>query len=454
MPNLKFILLQAILSKYGFLTTLLIVIQQLLSASSVYFLTKAINSISNPSEVISNIIIFFILIISPYIPVCIAQVTMYKVVNGTHSMIINKNIEPLRFQTNLLNNHIKEKYISNLSRNSFMIINDYFTYIYRVFSLILNVFFTIIIMATLISIEYLYSFIFSLILSFLFFNYIKNKIEVSSIMVENNLSSYASTIERSWSNFILGSKKNLILYKQHLKLNSDEYYTSKLNNAFLQQVSNLSSAIIALLPLAIVSIYLVNKNIDNHFILSAILVNLTRMVGLFSFLGTLIYDITNFINIKSRIQNMVESLDITKIISPARNSSMKPIYANGMIIEKYHDVLDLITTNSTGRFTITGQNGSGKTTLLYYLLEELKERAIFVPTSPRELDWITKLENLSTGQQIYNILSTEIIAESTKVILLDEWDANLDYKNKIEIDCLIDQLSQHQVIIEVIHKKS
>jgi hypothetical protein len=452
LPNLKFILLQAIFSRYGFITTLLIVIQQLLSASSVIFLTRAINSTSNSSEIFINIIIFFILIISPYVPVCIAQFTMYQVVNTTHKKIVYDNINTLRYKTYLLKCNKKDIFISNLSRNSFMIINDYFTYIYRVISLILNVFFTIVIISTLISLEYLYSFIFSLVVSLIFINYIKNKVEKSSIIVENNLSIYASSIERSWSNFIFGSNKNLINYMKSLDSSSEKYYSSKLNNAYLQQLSNFCSAIIALLPLAIISIYLIHKNLDTTSLLSAILVNLTRMVGLFSFLGTLVYDITNFVQIKSRIKNMVDSLDIVDFTFIEKKDILKPIFINGQAFEKYSVFSDFLKNFLYGRFTITGDNGSGKTTMLYKLLEEYKDKAIFIPTSPKYLEWETKINNLSTGEQLYNIMINEVKNCNEDIILLDEWDANLDKNKMILIDQLIDDISSRKVVIEVRHR--
>lgn len=451
MHNVRFILQQAVFSKYGLITTLLIIIQQILSASSVIFLTKAINLIGNPSEVLKNIILFFILIISPYIPVCIAQVTMYKVVNNTHHKIVSSNMDKLRYKTFLLKDDTKSNFISNLSRNSFMIMNDYFIYIYRVFSLILNVIFTIIIISKLISIEYLYSFIFSLIVSFIFLRYITTKIENSSILVENNLSIYATAIEKSWSNLILGSNRNVLNYKKDLSIKSKEYYNSKLNNSILQQFSNFIAALIALVPLAIVSVFLIYSNIGLNSVLSAILVNLTRMVGLFSFLGNLIYDITNFMNIKSRIQNMINNFDIEENKKTEFNFKIKPIYMNNEAIENINDLLFFLKSVERGRFTVTGENGSGKTTLLHYLLKKLKDRSIFIPTTPNDLNWDFPIDKLSTGWQVFKVISDQITNCNEKIILIDEWDANLDMKNTIIIDQLLDNIAMSKVIVEIRH---
>lgn len=451
MHNIRFILIQAVFSKYGFITTLLIVIQQILSASSVIFLTKAINLIDNPNKVLENIILFFILIISPYIPVCIAQVTMYKVVNDTHHKIVSSNMDKLRYKTFLLKDDTKSNFISNLSRNSFMIMNDYFIYIYRVFSLILNILLTIIIISNLISIEYLYSFIFSLIMSFIFLRYITTKIEKSSILVENKLSTYATAIKNSWSNLILVSNRNVLNYKNDLFIKAKEYYDSKLNNSILQQLSNFISALIALIPLAIVSVFLIYTNIGLSSVLSAILVNLTRMVGLFSFLGNLIYDITNFMNIKSRIQNMINSFNVEESEKTEFNFKVKPIYINNEAIENINDFFVFLKNVENGRFTVTGENGSGKTTLLHYLLKKLKDSSIFIPTTPNDLNWDFPIDKLSTGWQVFKVISDQIANCNEKIILIDEWDANLDMKNTIIIDQLLDDISMSKVIVEIRH---
>lgn len=237
-----------------------------------------------------------------------------------------------------------------------------------------------------------------------------------------------------------------------LDSSSEKYYSSKLNNAYLQQLSNFCSAIIALLPLAIISIYLIHKNLDTTSLLSAILVNLTRMVGLFSFLGTLVYDITNFVQIKSRIKNMVDSLDIVDFTFIEKKDILKPIFINGQAFEKYSVFSDFLKNFLYGRFTITGDNGSGKTTMLYKLLEEYKDKAIFIPTSPKYLEWETKINNLSTGEQLYNIMINEVKNCNEDIILLDEWDANLDKNKMILIDQLIDDISSRKVVIEVRHR--
>ncbi|WP_224963568.1 ATP-binding cassette domain-containing protein [Acinetobacter guillouiae] len=186
--------------------------------------------------------------------------------------------------------------------------------------------------------------------------------------------------------------------------------------------------------------------------LSSILVNLTRMVGLFSFLGTLIFDITNFINIKSRIISMLSGLNLTETYeNKVLIKGLKPIYVNNKIIDDLNYFFDEILKLNNGRFTITGDNGAGKTTLLLSLLRNERDKVIFIPSDPGTIEWNIDITNKSTGSKIFSILYSEIDNSNEKVILLDEWDANLDTENKSKIDKLIDKISEKKVVIEVRH---
>lgn len=45
----------------------------------------------------------------------------------------------------------------------------------------------------------------------------------------------------------------------------------------------------------------------------------------------------------------------------------------------------------------------------------------------------------------------EIVGLDVPVILLDEWDANLDADNTARLDARIDELALHKLIIEIRH---
>ncbi|MCF9045901.1 ABC transporter ATP-binding protein [Acinetobacter nectaris] len=111
----------------------------------------------------------------------------------------------------------------------------------------------------------------------------------------------------------------------------------------------------------------------------------------------------------------------------------------------------LISKNN-GRFTITGNNGSGKITFLHEFKNHLGNKAVIIPTDLNNSFWKNdaNLDHLSTDQRIKNILE-EVLYSEESFILLDEWNANLDTKNKIQTNALINKISKYTTVAEITH---
>ena len=106
---------------------------------------------------------------------------------------------------------------------------------------------------------------------------------------------------------------------------------------------------------------------------------------------------------------------------------------------------------SHGRYTIKGENGSGKSSLLL-LIKLLKGREAFYLPAKHELSFQLSKDGFSTGQLVRKTLHELLEKLDTEIVLLDEWDANLDTVNQQQLSQLIDQLSQKKCVIEVRHR--
>jgi ABC-type transport system involved in cytochrome bd biosynthesis fused ATPase/permease subunit len=100
------------------------------------------------------------------------------------------------------------------------------------------------------------------------------------------------------------------------------------------------------------------------------------------------------------------------------------------------EALSLIHGQPVGRIAVRGANGAGKSTLLTALKGSLRGSAYYWPNHDR----------LS--------LLRELVAHTDNpVYLLDEWDANLDRKNREEAEQLLQRLAQRARVIEVSHHR-
>ena len=108
-------------------------------------------------------------------------------------------------------------------------------------------------------------------------------------------------------------------------------------------------------------------------------------------------------------------------------------------------------TAEPGRITLRGENGAGKSTLLMLVKNALSDRAFFLPTQ-NQLSFISETNKYSTGESLRNRLLEILERVEADVLLLDEWDANLDKDNQERLSTLIDELAEKKCVIEVRHR--
>ncbi len=139
------------------------------------------------------------------------------------------------------------------------------------------------------------------------------------------------------------------------------------------------------------------------------------------------------------------------------------------------DALALVLAQPTGRINIRGGNGSGKSTLLSALKADIKNRAYYWPTSDRLAFRFTALlpdagdvdldadgevivkkkrkrPGFSSGERQIRSLQEIVAHTDAKIYLLDEWDANLDPRNRAAADALVQELATRARVVEISHR--
>ncbi|MET0401248.1 MAG: AAA family ATPase [Cystobacter sp.] len=106
------------------------------------------------------------------------------------------------------------------------------------------------------------------------------------------------------------------------------------------------------------------------------------------------------------------------------------------------------------RLTLLGPNGSGKSTLLLLLKEQLGTQAVYLPPQ-NTLEFKQGTDSLSTGQRLLASIDELLKEGQARVLLLDEWDANLDSANEKRVSTqLAHGLGQGLLILEVRHRRA
>ena len=127
------------------------------------------------------------------------------------------------------------------------------------------------------------------------------------------------------------------------------------------------------------------------------------------------------------------------------------------------DALARIHAKPQGRLLVRGSNGSGKSTLLVALKARLGPKAYYWPTSDKlafafsgnvavDDEGEPVASGFSSGERQLKSLKEIVSRTQAAVYLLDEWDANLDAKNRASAESLVAQLAARAVVVEISHR--
>ena len=136
------------------------------------------------------------------------------------------------------------------------------------------------------------------------------------------------------------------------------------------------------------------------------------------------------------------------------------------------DAMALILAKPTGRINVRGPNGAGKSTLLVSLKSAVKSCAYYWPTADRLSFQFTRGKDevevdedgdplppcegrragFSSGERQLQALREIVGRTHAPIYLLDEWDANLDPRNRAAADALVDELARRARVVEISHR--
>lgn len=249
---------------------------------------------------------------------------------------------------------------------------------------------------------------------------------------------------RAYPNLAFGSSRNRAAFERRLfdDLNTTEAGVHALNRRLL--AVNAISAITGFLPVSAYVAFVVATEAEPA-LLIALAINLPRIY-----------------------QMLTSSLEISHLITEYSTASgyARLLARGGDVLEDEESQrwrADEITVNGDplgdidrfegklragrGLFVVGGRNGAGKSSLLRALCSRIGG----VYFNPRHrLDWSAEISmNVSDGE--YALLVMEELSSAKEVLLLDEFDANMDADRRTEWWTWIQERAIHQTIVVVSH---
>lgn len=269
----------------------------------------------------------------------------------------------------------------------------------------------------------------------------------NEMLADNQLNAHMS---RSWDNIILGNQLFFDRWKSHF----NKLFAST-EDAAIQTVKKRDwiVAVGGMVTNGLVlggALFLAWTHRDNAGFVLAILVMLPRSLQTVMHIQIIQTYVAQWKNLREKLVVTHES-----VLEPQAIDLTPWIQKNGLNIrmenQQYsaQDMEALIEKKSSGRFTITGPNGVGKSSLLLQLKNKFNSSATYIPAHHQLMLRDAQL-TLSTGEIALAVMK-DLQSETVKILLLDEWDANLSAENRAILDKVIDQLSQTKVVVEIRH---
>lgn len=440
--------------------------QALLESSSTFWLVSTMASITKGEDFLPFLFLYLISFAIPYIPWCFAfilKITWKQEAQRSFTQaFVSSNKNNIGEWSN---KGLKEQKLSILTSEAPSALHAFIDYIWDLFTYVMSVFFNI--LALSIVVEPLFAVAYGISITCVIL-VMKLKRRAQRQLTQKALTAridLCQSLFAAWDNVLLGNEYNFKLW--------EEKTTQRLNrclqrNVALERFDQLLAIFVSLMtsiPSLMVVVYYVLLHKSDPVRISSFIVILPLLFMILSYTYQTLSLAFRWTMHRSKLTAIYKAIQASKdahvqlerkvkwgkfmlthaTAAPNENISMaypKPIHSHS-------DLLEL--AQNSGRLTIRGENGSGKSTALMLIKNAFAKRAFFLPTH-NQLSFISETNKYSTGESLKNRLLEILEKVDVDVLLLDEWDANLDSENQERLSNLINELAEKKCVIEVRHR--
>lgn len=442
-------------------------IQQLIIASSTLWLTLLIDAIDTSHNFTLYLILYLFSLVAPYFPEAISMVFNNIWKQNAFSLFIQKFIEVRKNDPIAWNDQtLKDETVTILTSEGQNTLHATIEHVYWVVFYFLNVALNIIAISLLIesrfAVGYFISFVFVFILMKLQYKkqaHLAKEAQDARIHLGQSLLS-------SWDNVLLGNRYNFNLWLRNTAACIQKATDLNLSSALFNQIMTIVISLLIFGPTIIVSVVTVLEHRNEPLALTTLMLTLPRLYLVLGYTQMVLSYCNQWTTHKVKlntIENILKPVDVPsealeERISWSKLSFDPPLPFPVKNLLTYEMKENELTTNLSGtsyypcgRYTLRGEYGSGKSTFLMVVKKQLKEHAFYLPNN-HQLAFLSNGTKTTTRELLKQQLKEIQDNFDVKVLLLDEWDVNLDDTSSRELSQLIDELSDQRCVIEVRHR--
>jgi ABC-type transport system involved in cytochrome bd biosynthesis fused ATPase/permease subunit len=445
--------------------------QQIIEATSTIWLVNMMANITSGKNFFPNLFLYLLSIALFYIPNGIAFILKTTWKQQAQRSFIHAFVASNKNNIGEWSNKgLKEEKLSMLTAEGPAAINALIDYVWDlgvfVFSVVFNILALSIIVEPLFAVAYAISLICVLVV-------MKLKRRAQRQLTQKALTArvdLCQSLFASWDNVLLGNFYNFNIWQEKTDQRLDRCLQRNVALERFDQFLAIFVSLVTSIPSLLVVAYFMIINRHDPVRLSAFVVILPLLFNILSYTYQMLSLIFRWSMHHSKLAAIYKTIQAAKDLHVPLLKKVKwskinvqqtiirdeavpssdhiPLSAQQSLMS-YNDLLAF--TTQSGRVTIRGENGCGKSTALLLVKNALSKKAFFLPTH-NQLSFHAETNKYSTGESLRNRLLEILEQVDADVLLLDEWDANLDSENKEKLHNLINELATTKCVIEVRHR--
>lgn len=431
-------------------------IYQLIRSLSTYFLARLIQDIARGDSFVMAMAGFMATIVVPYLPWIFAR--RYLILADHHQM--KALIET--YGKNHWNqpNHWSDKNLRD-ERNAFIskeardLIRQTIVYIFDGFSLSTDFLLSLLVLVYVSDSRLLWGYAIAGSLLVFAIKPINRMISKLASNLQKVQVQFDAHVQSSWDNIVLGNKLNSSMWSKAFEKYFTAYRDADTHMVTVQETATSALSVIAIVVIFAANFLLATSHQD-LVLVSVLAATLPKQIAMLQSLRSISYYITSYGSLSARfggLQRILSRLPTIDVYSRVKMDQIQYTHSvkGPLQIDSIEHLIEQVATTA-GRLTIRGPNGTGKSTVLKMLKDKLGDQAYYLPAHHQlffdELD-----RDASTGQATLRQLQIVQQDNQINVLLLDEWDANLDPVNRAIQDDKIRELAESIAVIEVTHRE-
>ncbi len=437
--------------KYGKSMLVSFTLQQVCAAATSWALVDFIKEATNPETFhVSKILVLILIAISPYLPGFVGNYFYHMWTAFARSSNVKLFTDLIDGRKAWVFNTKQRDDVFALQREHIGLIEETTRFMFLNFPAMLSLVFNSIAIGFLLGQDIIFGMIAGFVISALQFFLAPYFTEKMQKQKQETQYETEKSLLGSWQTLTL---KNKPFYQTSLQTISGHTTTTECLAAGIYRIEALANILVlvaSFVPLTWILFVKFNGNQLDQVFLMSLGVLLPRILQIFNMSSNLILAGQALQALRIKWRSFEERLSKHHPIEKLEDRNTgKLISIIDTVTQVSSSIEDVLKTQTQGRFLVSGPNGSGKSTLCLSLKGD-KDNVFYLPAKYENPNFDI---NGSTGQ--LKLAELKWLAENRlhySMILLDEWDANLDADATAIGDSLIQDIANSCLVFEVRHK--